>query len=845
MKISLNWINDYVNLKQYTPEQIAASLTDIGLEVESIKRTAKIDSKIVVAKIITAHPHPQADRLQICQVQTANNQQLDVVCGAKNARAGLFVALAQIDAELPNGTKIKAGKIRGVDSHGMLCSEAELGLSDASDGILELDADSPLGLPVEAALQNEDVIFELNITPNRGDCFGYIGVARDLAAKLKLPLVLPRFAAPTKKSLHTKDHLQIAIEANSGCSRFYCLLVKNIKPTPSPRWLRQRLENSGLRSINVIVDATNYTMLETGQPIHAYNLSNISGNKITVRSGKKVETLTTLDGLERKIENEDILICDGEKVVGLAGIMGGQNSEISATTENIVIEAAHFDAIQVRKTSKRLGIHSDASYRFERGTDLSQVHLNGQRVADILYKATAGTQHIEIAESGLDDYPQPYKPRLIAMRHERLCKIIGIKHLNAQAAEEILQSLGIKACDSKAGRTLYEVPSWRNDIEREIDLIEEVARIYGFEKIPYKLPKMNIAPNYEDSFLEFNEQLRIYLAQAGLAETVSFPFNDLEDYNKLRIDSTHPYWPSLKLKNPLNENASHLQTTLLPTLINSLVHNRHHQTLGSKLFLFGHGFYHHEIAQQRKINPILEHVQSHGRHLWETNDIPVAARPVERLLLAGVLDQPASKKSWLDNEKISDFFTLKSILSSIFKSYGLLEWDCIKIDERVIPFLHPNKAAFIEFNNSIVGYFGEVHPEVLLNFDLSIQAAPLIFELDVELFFNAQQKTKQKINNQAQRFPGVSRDFAFLVDRKTNHGQFVEAFKSFPDKQNLQTWKLFDLYQGEKLEGNKKSMGYSLLFESKDKTLTDNEVEKEVQKILAWLNKCLQAEIRQ
>ena len=238
-------------------------------------------------------------------------------------------------------------------------------------------------------------------------------------------------------------------------------------------------------------------------------------------------------------------------------------------------------------------------------------------------------------------------------------------------------------------------------------------------------------------------------------------------------------------------------------------------------------------------------MQQHGRHLWETNAIPGSPRPVERLLLAGVLDQPAGKKNWAENEKVSDFFTLKSILSSIFKSYGLVDWNCKGIDEKVVPFFHPKKAAFIEVNNSIVGYFGEVHPEVLLNYDLSIQAASLIFELDVELFFNAQQKSKQKINNQVQRFPGISRDFAFLVDRKTSHGQFIEAFEKFPEKQNLQSWKLFDLYQGDKLAENKKSMGYTLHFVSKDKTLTDNEVEKEAQKILAWLNKSLKAEIRQ
>ena len=848
MKISLNWLNDYVTIDRHTPEQIADALTSIGLEVEGIEPISPLKGKVVVGEVLEASQHPNAEKLQICSVNIGEEEPLSIVCGAPNARPGIRVAVATIGSVLPGDFKIKSSKIRGEKSFGMLCSGEELGISAESDGILELEKNIEIGTSIQKHFQLEDTVLEIGLTPNRADCLGYVGVARDLGAKLDLELKQPQNKAPRVESLKSSDYIRVNIEDSSDCGRFTALYIKNVSVTPSPLWMQNRLTNSGMRPINLIVDITNYAMLEWGAPIHAYDERFIQGGEINVRRAKDNETLVSLDGNELKLTPNDIVISDKETAIGLAGVMGGANSEVQQDTKNIIVEVAHFDPSLIRKTSKRVQLHTEASHRFERGTDITNCDRVSYRVAELLNqciqelnKSNTDLPVPEIASSLVDIYPNPHAPSPVALRLSRVRQILGLSMITIDECIEAIVALGFKHLDQTKERILFEVPTWRRDIEREIDLIEEVARLHGFDRIPLTLPKMDIKPNVESSFIEFCDNSKFSMAESGFTEIISFPFISPKDLNHFNLSEAHPLRSCVKIANPLVEDQSLLHSSLSFVLLKALTNNRKHGDYGTRLFEVAKCFYEPLNGKPNASFPLFENRGEHGIHVSERAQKD--NRPNEKMMIAGILDQPWMAKAWSQPEVATSFYHGKSIVCQWLNSFGISEPIFKPIDPKQLSWLHPTAAAELYIDDKFLGYVGEVHPKTVECYELDIEKPPVIFEMDLELIYKLSQ-TPAEYESITTRFPPVTRDLAFIVDQKVCHQDFVLTLGSFKRKKNLKNYDLFDVYEGENLPEGKKSMGYKFSFQSTKKTLTDKEVENELNNLMTHLKDELSAELR-
>lgn len=834
MRVSFSWLNEYVDISDLSAEKVAAILTDIGHEIEGMERLSTLPDQLVVGEILTAIQHPNADNLRLCTVNVGEDEPLQIVCGAPNARPGIKVAVATIGAVLPGDFKIKKGKIRGETSNGMLCSETELRIGEGSDGIIELKDHAQPGQKVARVLGLDDTVFEVNVTPNRGDCLGVIGLARDLAARLKKPLRKIEFISEPIASLKTSDKIQIDIQNPEMCGRFVALFISDVKTIPSPGWMQQRLNAAGMRPKNLIVDATNYAMLEYSQPVHAYDERFIQGKKIAVKSATGGEKLTTLDGTERVLEAGDIMICDSDRTIGLAGVMGGQNSEVSDDTSALVIEVAHFSPIQIRKTARRLGMHTEASHRFERGIDIENLVTVAQRVADLIVRgaleARAAGKEIpipKVACTHVDTYPADVSKRVVAMRLSSVKQILGMPSLTKDFSIETLEALEFVHLDSTEDRMLFEVPFFRNDIEREMDLVEEIGRIVGYDRVPLQLPHMNIQPNPEDAFIDFQEMVRETISGDGYRETITFPFVSGQEIAGLGLQEDHPLHPTLSLANPLNDQFASMQTTLLPGLIRAIAANRKKGDSGARLFECGRGYF--DFSRQAidaQKYPAFRLWSRPSRHITGKARTE-AGRPTERHLAAAIIDHPFSGKSWNLPKTAASFFHAKASVLSLFRSFSIAEpvFDRPLNDE--LPFLNPNSSALLKIGNRCVGYVGEIHPKTAAKFDLSPDEAPVVFEIDLESLFESKGRG-QKTGFNPSKFPQTSRDLAMLVNKTTSHRDFSEAITKFKGKKHLTSFKLFDLYEGDKLPPGKKSMAYTFYFQSEERTLTDQEVDQEV-----------------
>lgn len=849
MRISLRWLSDYIDLNDLTPLQIGETLTQLGLELEGIETITALKGEVVIGKITEAVRHPNADKLQVCQVSIGQGEPLQIVCGAPNARTGLKVVVARIGATLPGDFKIKESKIRGENSFGMLCSEKELGLNETQDGIIEIPESAPLGTAISEYFALNDTIIEISVTPNRSDCLGILGLARDLAARLKRPLKKPEYDLKhTNEALDSAAHISVHIEDQDASQRFVALYVQNVSPLPSPRWLQQRLLYAGMRAVNLIVDATNYVMLEAGQPIHAYDERHVKGRQIKVRKAVEGESLLTLDGQSRSLTASDRVIADAEHAIGLAGVMGGANSEIQADTQNIIIEVAHFNPIAIRKTAKRFALHTEASHRFERGTDIENIPWVARRVADLIYKISeelrAEGQKIplpEIAGRIVDVYPNARPQLSVALRLPRLRQITALSSISREEILSILGALGFPLLDKANERLLFGVPSWRHDIEREIDLIEEVTRVYGFDKIPRKMPMMQISALPEHPMIDFLDQFKTTLALASLSEVITFPFMHNGDFSKLGIKAEHPLAAAVKLANPLVEQHSHLRSTLIPGLIACVLENRRHGQVGVKLFEAARSFHEPQLLPKTR-GQIWAHLSEQGEH------IPLKARqdnrPIERSRIAGILDQPWSTKAWDKTEEKTSFFHGKQLVWQCLAAFGITELTCLAIDADDLPYLHPGAAATIwSSSGNYIGYVGELHPRSAKAYDLDFSATPVVFELNLEPILFESQSQRLYAKGSA-KFPAIVRDFALMVDQTINYSDFMRSFANFSRRKYLREQRLFDVYQGPNMPSGKKSLAFSLIFQSDDKTLTDKDVEKEIEALLSQLKDDLSAELR-
>lgn len=848
MHVSLLWLNDYIDLSDITVEQLTTTLTSIGLEVEGVEQKKPLKGDVVVGKIIKAEQHPNADKLRLCQVDVGEQEALTIVCGAPNARQGLTVVVAKIGAELPGDFKIKESKIRGEKSFGMLCSESELGLSSGHDGIIELPDSLKAGTSVPEYFHMNDTVIEIGLTPNRSDCLGLIGLARDLAAKLGKALRMPDpNLARTDAALRSEAHITVKIADPIDSHRFSALYMADVRAIPSPQWMQRRLQYTGMRPINLLVDATNYVMLESGQPIHAYDERDITGSILEVRRAKEGETIKSLDGQERKLLVSDIVIADSSHAVGIAGIMGGANSEIKPDTKGIVIEVAHFNPSLVRKTSKRFALHTEASHRFERGIDVENTAWVTRRVAALIQAATEEMKREggvdaptpRIAASLVDQYPSAFAAKTIELRIARLQAISGIKSLTHKNASEILQSLGCKLISETAVSLKLSAPSWRHDIEREVDLIEEIVRIHGYDQIPLTLPKLEIGGLAEHPLIDFIDQNKVVLAQIGLHETISFPFMGSADLEKLGIGPGHPLFAAVKLVNPLVEHHRLMRTTMIVGLIQAMAQNRRNGLKGSKLFELARTF-HEPKALPHSLAGVFANLTRQGEH------IPLKARrddrPIEKTRVAAILDPSFRAKSWDHAEDAAGFFQGKDFIVqwlASFNIHGLIFEPTLASD---YPWLHPGASATLKTSSgTLLGYLGELHPRTVKAFDLD--AVPTVFEIDLEPVLGASRDQKSYVSGNL-RFPPSSRDVALLVPSATSYDAFMKSFVNFSRRKYLKDQRLFDIYQGPNLPEGKKSMAFSLTFWDDQKTLTDAEVDKELTALLSWLKEDLAAEQR-
>ena len=836
MLISLEWLTDYVDVSDLKVTELEETLTMLGLEVEGVEDIPAIDDLVVVGKILQTAPHPDAQRLTLCTVDSGEGTR-EIVCGANNVKPDMLIALAQPGAKV-QGQELKYVTIRGKVSQGMICSERELGLGDEHDGILPLDPSLAVGTRVNTVFPTADTVLDVSVTPNRGDCLSYLGIARELQAKLNRPLKPPvaeQFAVEK-----ATEKVKIHIEPDSGCQRFCSLHVQTMTQIPpSPFQIRRRLQIAGIRPINAVVDITNYIMLECGQPLHAYDTKEINDNVIRVKRAKETDKFVSLDGKPRDISAGDILICDERHIIGLAGIIGGENSEIKDDTHEMVIELAHFDDISVRRTAKRLGIHTESSHRFERGTDIGYLPQVALRTRYLLHKNLPPQTAISAQPSDL--YPAPRTEKKIAVRLPRVREVLGLPALTQSICQRNLELLSFKLLDRTEERLLFTVPSWRNDIEREIDLIEEIGRLNGLDRIPYELPIVHQSVGIADTFADFQTAVKVRLASLGLRETVNFAMVSPQEYEtKLAIPPPHPLYPRLELRNPINDQLQAMQTTLLPNLLRCVAKNRNYRIRGARLFEVGRGYFvsKEKIADTLTEFPHFAYLQEQGVHIKATD------RPCEQNLVAGIIDSPFKFSGWQQGKEIQpDIYVGKKLIFAFLSSFGISprEIEVKACESCDYPFLNPFASMDIYVRNCYLGYAGELHPRCLTAF--KIEEKVLFFELLLDNIFRLQKVAHA--NNHTPKYPPVHRDLAFVVPAAKPYREIARAFKDFPQRTHLTDFRLFDIFTDSTSIGEEyKSMAFSVYFSSPERTLTDAEVDEEIANLITWIEKKLPAKLR-
>jgi phenylalanyl-tRNA synthetase beta chain len=843
MRISMNWLRDYIDIEGISIEELATQLTDLGLEVEGIEHLSPISGEVVVGKVIEANPHPNADSLRTCKVDVGQGEPLGIVCGAPNARAEIYVAVAKVGSVLPGDFKIKSTKIRGEKSDGMLCSEKELGISDDHGSIIELQNPPALGASIAELFQLKDTVLTLGLTPNRADCLGYIGVARDLAARLNKELRLPTLGS---KSASGSSSLKIQISNPDACPRFAAAEMNKVKVMPSPAWLQRRLTAAGMRPVNNLVDVTNYVMLESGQPIHAYDKRDVADQTLIARLANAGESIETLDGKTYPLQTSDIVIADSKRIVGLAGVMGGKNSEIREDTTEVLIEVANFDPIAVRKTSRRLGIHTEASHRFERGVDLQAVPSVLQRVCDLILRVSTevdSSVQPQVVGPIIDQFPEKPGMAAVALRMDRLRQISGCSFQSSDQVKKHLQDLGLRCVDQKEGRMLFEIPSWRHDLTREIDLIEEVIRISGINKVPYALPVMDIGPAYENLFVDFLENTRISMARLGFSETISFPFIGETDLTRLKVsDASHWARQIVTLKNPIVGEQGFMQTTGLVDALRAISFNRRQGRKGCRIFEVARAYFSGSGRSALESCRFAAADALQGQHV--TAKAKQEERAIERNILTAIMDQPFQEKTWRSDEEPATFFHAKESILGWLKGMGIaaVNLSFRRADGAVFPFLHPGASAEIWSGERRLGWVGALHPEVALAYELDANAAPIAFELQLDSVFEFRSQ-RPKIDTEARPFPPSTRDLALVVARSTTYETLEKAFQSFR-RRNLKSYQLFDRYQGGNIAPDKQSLAFSLSFQSPKRTLNDKEVDAEIELLLKHLQETVGAALR-
>ena len=794
MRFSLSWLKDYVDV-DVSPEELKDLFSFSGMKVETMERPgAEIDG-VVVAEVLNIVAHPNADTLSLVDVRWAEGEEQRVVCGAKNFSIGDRVPLARVGARL-QGLRITERKIRGEVSRGMLCSGAELGVSKDHSGILILPSDTELGADVVKSLGLDDVIYDLEITPNRGDSMGLIGIAREVAALLGKELRIPEVQAPRSD---LANPVEVQIDDEEGCARYIARYIDGITIGPSPSWMASRLLAAGVRPISNAVDVTNYVLLETSQPLHAFDARQISDNKIIVRRAKAGEKLTTLDGIEREMSPEDLLICDPKRALAIAGVMGGEDSEVADDTTALVLEAASFDHVSVSQTSRNHKLWTEASTRFERGVDPEGTAYAAARACMLFAELASGRVSGEV----VDDYPSPPKPRSLTLRPSRTEHLLGYE---IPVDEQIghLRSIGFEV-ESAGNMLKVEVPSFRADIEREVDLIEEVARLEGFDKLPATLPKGHSGGL--DPAQIADRRVRQLLSGVGMSEAWTPSLVSAKDADDLGLPKDHPARRAVALSNPMSEDEGVLRTTILPGLLRAVARNVAQRAGGVALY---------EMAR-----------------IYEPSDPEL---PQEPEVLAAVFTGLRTGKHWRDAGRRWDFFSAKGVLEALFIGLRLEAPRFRPVTGH--PF-HPTRAAAVSLNGTPLGALGEIHPEVCERFD--VPEGSVAFEIAVAPIMAALPPRPQVA--ELGRYPAIYLDLAFVVDAGVPAEKIGDLIAKSGEPE-VTSVELFDVYTGEQVPAGKKSLAYALELRVPDRTLTDEDATTVRDRILGAVGERTGAELR-
>ena len=799
MLISLNWLKQYIDLDGIEINEMENSLTMIGQEVEKIEIAGSNLENVVTAKIIEKEMHPDSDHLTVCKVDNGK-EILQIVCGASNHKAGDKVVLAQIGAKLSEDFVIKKGKIRGKESCGMLCSEVELGIGSDKDGIIILPEDAPIGVPFKDYLGINDTVFELEITPNRPDCLSHIGIARELSAYYGKELKYPETEIKSEISEKTSDNVKVSIEDSNLSRRYVTRILKNVTVKESPKWLKERIEAVGLRSINNIVDVSNFILMEMNHPNHVFDLDKIEGNEIKVKSAVKGDKLVTLDEQERELEDGDIVICDSKKILALGGVMGGLDSEVTDNTKNILLEVAQFNSQNVRKTSRRLTLSSDSSYRFERGIDVEDSIKVINRLANLIQEVAGG----EILNGYVDVYPVPHENKVAELNFERLNRFVG-KVIPREKVIEILRNLEIDVKDNGETLTLT-APSYRGDLELEQDYFEEVIRMYGFDNIENILPRVDINKNSTLDTTKLTDRVKTICASVGLKEVINYSFIPKDALQKLKFTGVSED-KLIDISNPITEDFVTMRPTLLYSLIKNAKDNMNRNVSNIRFFEASRTF---EKAEE-----------------LAKEDIKVG------IILAGEND----KTLWNPKPVHYDFYDLKGIVEEIFSK---LKFQSFSIKRSVQTEFHPGRSADVFVGKEYIGSFGEIHPDVLENFGLNKKTV-LVAEFNIELI--KKYINKPFVYQGIVKYPAVPRDLALVMNENILVGDVLKTIEKIDKK--VEKVELFDIYQGIGVEPGKKSVAISILLRDNSKTLEEKEINDIIDKILAKMKKDYMAELRQ
>ncbi|WP_241623768.1 phenylalanine--tRNA ligase subunit beta [Rosenbergiella epipactidis] len=794
MKFSELWLREWVN-PALTSDELSNQITMAGLEVDGVEAVAGVFNGVVVGEVVECHQHPNADKLRVTKINVGGERLLDIVCGAPNCRQGLKVAVATVGAILPGDFKIKPAKLRGEPSEGMLCSFTELGIDVESEGIIELPADAPIGQDIRQYLQLDDNTIEISVTPNRADCLGIMGIARDVAVANGLPFNVPAVAAITATS---DRQFPIELTAGEACPRYLGRVIENIDiNAPTPLWMQEKLRRCGIRSIDAIVDITNYVLLERGQPMHAFDLAKLAG-KIEVRQAKQGETLTLLDGNNVTLTDDVLVIADNEKALAMAGIFGGEESGISSSTQHVLLECAFFSPLAITGRARRFGLHTDASHRYERGVDPAGQYAAMERATELLL-AICGGQAGPVIEKTAEQYLP--KPAAITLRRSKLDRLIG-HEIADQKVTDILTQLG---CDVTAAEQQWQVvaPTWRFDMEIEEDLIEEVARVYGYNNIPDVPVKASlIMPAHREANLAL-QRVKTLLVDKGYQEAITYSFVDPKTQSLL-----HPQQEALILPSPISADMSAMRLSLWTGLLDAVVYNQNRQQSRVRLF-------------------------ESGLRFVPDSQAPLGIR--QEMMLSGVIAGARCDEHWLIERQNVDFFDLKGDLEGLLDLTGKTELISFRRTEHNA--LHPGQSAEIVLAGEVIGWIGVVHPELERKLDLN--GRTVVFELLWDKLAEREIPHAKPVS----KFPANRRDIAVVVSESINAADIIAECKKVGVNQ-LVGVNLFDVYRGKGVEPGFKSLAISLHLQDSTRTLEEEDIAATVADCVAALKERFQATLR-